>query len=301
MVPRSTDELLNLLKQAEKDIGDESDSLTQCRDAHRLIGAMDSATRRLAAIRRTAIDMVLGGPTTAAELAADLGVTPTRISQLRTQGPGPERALLAPNATAGGSLTALVFQRREAERGYGAVLDSTREAVDKLARLAASMDLVVETRPVAMHDHLDLNRDNLLVLMGPRTSVLIAQAITADPAIKWRRDQEGRWHIVDIETGNEYFSDFDQVAPGADHSGGKCIAHIGRVRRPDGQGSFLYLGGAHAAGTAGAVQFVVDQIDTLWEQTRKSLWSAAVQTHIGPSGEVTSVKLLTPVYVHGKR
>jgi hypothetical protein len=146
-----------------------------------------------------------------------------------------------------------------------------------------------------------LNRPNLAVLIGPRSSMLIAQAVSADPAIRWQPDKNGDWHITDSQTGAEYHSDFDSGKTPEQGRPRTCYAHIGRVRRPDGQGSWLCLAGEHAPGVAGAVEIFCRDIAALWEQAHRSLWSAVAQVIVGESGTTEDVKLVTPVYVHGRR
>jgi transcriptional regulator with XRE-family HTH domain len=237
-----------------------------------------------------------------AKIAKALGLTPARINQMlkSTPGPPPERALLAPDA--GIPLSIAVVEKRDAEGGKPTVLLSTQHAIDKLQDLASTLGLQTEKKPEVIPPPgiVDLNRDNLAVLIGPRISALIAQVVASDPVIHWRRDKRNHWYLVDSRTGAEFHSDFDN---GTNNDVGErqCIAHIGRVRRPDSQGSFLYLGGAHAAGTAGAVDVFVREYTSIWEQAKRAAWSAIVVTKTDADGDIISAELATPIYVHGKR
>lgn len=257
----------------------------------------------LASIRREAIDEMLRSGLSQADIARELGVTRSRLNKLVTAGPGPERALLVPKPRAGALLTVLVTEKRETQRTRPAMLMTTQEAVAKLDRLAREMDMETEVDPISeATGYIDLNRDNLAVLVAPRISPLITQAITADPTIKWRRIGDTQdWLIVDMQGDAEFRSDFDEKEPTTDDPR-TCYAHIGRVRRPDGEGSFLYLGGAHGPGTAGAVDYFINNIASLWEQARRNLWSAVVKVTATAKGEeILNAELATPVYVHAKR
>lgn len=252
-------------------------------------------------IRQEAIDEMRSvRGMTQAEIAQALNLTRARVGQLLKAGPpAAERAILAPQQ--GAPVTIAIVKKTEIDRGQPAIALSTREAVARLQELAGSFNLETREEQVGPPGMVDLNNDNLVVLIGPRISSLIAQVVASDPVIHWRTDKRGRWYLTDSKTGTEYHSDFDDGWTPTRDGDRYCIALIGRIRRPDGQGSFLYLGGAHAPGTAGAVDVFVREIGSIWNQTKRSLWSAAVLTTVGEDGEIISAKLATPIYVHGKR
>jgi transcriptional regulator with XRE-family HTH domain len=237
-----------------------------------------------------------------ADIAKALEVSPPRVTQMLKSRPGPppERALLAPDA--GVPLSVAVVEKQAADNGRATIAVTTGVAIGKLRELASTLSLTVdeEEELVPPPGLVDLNRNNLAVLIGPRISSLIAQVVAGDPVIQWRRDKRGHWYLVDSKTGAEFHSDFD-ASFAAGQEEGQCIAQIGRIRRPDGQGSFLYLGGAHTAGTAGAVDVFVREYASIWEQAKRALWSAVVVTKATEKGVPISAELATPIYVHGKR
>lgn len=259
-----------------------------------------AAISSLAVMHRETLEELRQGGMKPAEIAKKLGITRARMSQLlaapREQDPGPERALIAPSAKTNPEITVLVVQKRETERHRPAVVVSTHDAVRKLERLASSLGLEVAEDIVAVDGRIDLNRENLIVLMGPRVSPVIEQVIASDPKVQWKLDASGEWFLVDGTTGTEYHSDFDERG----RKSGTCFAHIGRIRRPDGKGSFLYLGGAHAPGTAGAVKMLVRDLASLWNQVGRARWSAIVRTTVSDDGQ-TEVELATPIYIHGRK
>lgn len=238
---------------------------------------------------------------TQAQIAKALGLTPTRINQMlkAKPGPPPERALLAPDAAE--PMTFAVVEKRDGETGQPVIASTTKTALRKLEELAATLGVTTNEERVPPPGLLDLNKNNLAVLIGPRISALIAQVVASDPVIHWKRDSRNHWYLVDSNTGAEFHSDFDNGWNTHTDGERQCIAHIGRIRRPDSQGAFLYLGGAHAAGTAGAVEVFVREFASIWEKARRSLWSAIVVTKTDEKGDVLSADLATPIYVHGKR
>lgn len=270
------------------------------REQNRLSNLIDE----LAGIRREAIDEMLRTGLSQSDIARELGVTRSRLNKLVSTGPGPERALLVPKPRAGALLTVAVVEKHESERARPSVLVTTQAAATKLERLARDMGLDTEVTHVSeATGYIDLNHDSLAVLVGPRTSLLVAQAVTADPVIKWRKidDANNNWMLIDTRQDLEFRSDFDEKNPATD-APRTCYAHIGRIRRPDGEGTFLYLGGAHGAGTAGAVDYFVNNIGDLWQQVHRNLWSAIVKTTASAKGGVIiNVELASPVYIHAKR
>jgi hypothetical protein len=276
-----------------------SDARERARQAHALLGELQSESAEASRIRQQAVtELITRNGASRIEVADLLGVSRERVRQILAEGPPPELALLAPGP---GPVTICVVQKREAERGRPAITMTTAAAVRELAGLAASYDIETEEDAVPVSGMIDLNRPNLVVLIGPRSSPLIAQAVTADPAVRWHPDKNGDWFITDAKTGEEYHSDFDS---GADPGGWPrtCYAHVGRVRRPDGQGSWLCLAGEHAPGVAGAASLFVRDITALWEQVpdRRSLWSAIAKVTVGEDGAPLGAALITPVYIHGR-
>jgi len=234
-----------------------------------------------------------------ADVARAADITRQRVGQI-VQGiaAGPERALLAPEA--GGTLTIAVVQKQDQESKQPVIGSTTRKALDALKDAAQSLGITSDEEEVAPPGMIDLNRSNLAVMMGPRTSALVAQAVSADPVIKWQQDARGRWYITDTRTGDEYHSGYDDGWQNGPDGERECIAHIGRVRRPDGHGTFLYLGGAHSPGTAGAVRYFIREMPALWDQVRRSAWSAVVRTVTAADGTPVSEELATPVYTYGR-
>jgi transcriptional regulator with XRE-family HTH domain len=286
----------DMLENLESHLRAITDPLDRAQRAQYLIDQVPAIASR---VRFEAVTE-LGSTMTHVEIAEALGLTRARVSQILKAGPPPERALLAPEA---GVFTVAVVQKIDAETRQRSILLSTRTAFDKLQKLAASMDIetAAAPEPVPMPGHIDLNRSNLAVLIGPRISSFVAQVVASDPTVKWRQDKQGRWYLTDTKTGQEFHSDFDNGWESPAPAVRTCIAQIGRVRRPDGQGTFLYLGGAHSPGTSGAVEVFTREIVNIWNLARRAPWSAVVLTRVDESGETISADLATPIYVHGKR
>jgi transcriptional regulator with XRE-family HTH domain len=273
-----------------------TDPVRRARRATEIIEARTALISAASAVRQEALEL-LRATMTQAEIAKGTGLTRARVSQLLGSS-RPDRALLAPEA---GPLTIAVVQKQAPDSGQPVLASVTRRALDALTGAARELGITTTEEEVPPPGFIDLNRSNLAVMIGPRISALIGQALSADPVIRWGQDRRKHWYITDVRTGEEYHSDFDEGWQRAPDGERACFAHIGRVRRPDGHGTFLYLAGPHSPGTAGAVAFFIREMPEIWEQVRRSpLWSAVVRTIADDDGTPVSSELVTPVYTHGK-
>jgi hypothetical protein len=280
------------------DLRDVADPAERVRRASARIDELAAESGEVSVIRLEAIGEMQAAGMSQSEIARETGMSRARISQLLKAAPPAGQALLAPDP---GPARICVIEKVEQDRGRPAIARTTMTAIGKLSELAASYDIHAVTEAVPASGLIDLNRPNLVVLIGPRSSALVAQALTADPVIRWQPDKNGDWYITDTTTGMEYHSEFDR-SPAQAHPGPrKCYAHIGRIRRPDGQGGWLALSGAHAPGVAGAADLLCQDIASLWDQAHRSLWSAVAEITAAEDGTPEAAGLITPVYVHGRR
>lgn len=285
------------MNSAETELREIKDPVERARRASALIDELASASSRVSGIRLDAIAEMQAAGMNQTEIARNTGMTRARISQLLKTAPPPERALLAPDP---GPVTICAIEKPGGDRGRPSITRSTMLASDKLRDLASSYGVEANLETIPAPGFIDLNRPNLVVLIGPRSSMLVAQAVSADPVIKWSPDGHGDWFFTDTKTGAEYHSEFDGDWRGA-RPPQTCYAHIGRIRRPDGEGGCLYLAGEHSPGVAGAVELFCRDITPLWDQARRSLWSAVAEVTVDDQTTVTDVRLVTPVYVHGRK
>jgi hypothetical protein len=282
---------------AEDGLRDIADPAERVRRASAMIDDLAATSGRVSAVRLEALAEMQASGMAQSEIARATGMTRARISQLMKAAPPAGQALLAPEP---GPLTICVIEKREAERGRPSITSSTMTAAGKLTDLASSYDIRADIETIPAPGFIDLNRPNLAVLIGPRSSMLVAQAISADPVIKWRPDGHGDWYITDTRTETDYHSEFDSSWPG-DRTPQTCYAHVGRIRRPDGDGSWLCLAGEHAPGVAGAVELFCRDVTSLWEQAHRSLWSAVAKVTVSETGAIEDASLISPVYVHGRK
>lgn len=229
------------------------------------------------------------------EIAPRAHLTPQRIGQIMAAlGHGPERAFWDPDD---GMVVVAVGEKTEAPKPASGplgpvVTTEAREAYEILSRVLSGQGLDAEYEPVAADDggYVNLNRRGLVVVCGPRLSPLLAQVLESDPVLGFGHDAAG-WYLQDRRQDKVYRSPLDDGVF-ADYG------YLGRLPRPDGKGYFLYLGGIHAAGLAGAALYLEQHLTELWEQVRTGRFSLLVRCNFTKDRHVTTVELVAGPYVH---
>ncbi|MGK5558132.1 sigma-70 family RNA polymerase sigma factor [Actinomadura kijaniata] len=253
----------------------------------RLAEAQQEVTE-LARLRRRLIQDLHAQGMSYAQIAQAAGLSRGRIHQIRHTGPAPEGAFLG-----NGAVTVVTPLRPDpaSDRTYVALDDLTTGK--RLEDLARTFDLSVGYDHVGLNGEIDLNRPGLLVICGPRMSPAMREAYEKDPVLEWERDDVG-WLLRDKRSGKEFRSGQEEE-PQRPYD----IGYLGRLPRPDGNGSILAIAGIHPEGSLGVVHFLTSDISSLWGKVADSRFSAVVGTEYDPrTHEPLRTELLTPVYRH---
>lgn len=266
-----------------------ADARERALTAHKLIDDYQVAISELSRVRRAALEELLAGDMTQSQLAEMLDMSRSRVSQLLSAGSRPERAFLG-----AGRLTLAIGGKFEVGRSDpGAVLSAEAfSAYEILAELARSVGLDAVNEIVPPPGHVHLNRPNLIVLTNPRLLPFLSQVMEADPHLRYLEDEKG-WFIKEPETGKEYRSPRDD---------GECAdyGYLGRLPRPDGKGSFLYIAGLHAQGTLGTARYVADNLPELYRELKARRFSAVILCRYDPKDrlKIMSTERVTPLFRH---
>jgi hypothetical protein len=256
---------------------------------NQLIDEYQAAIGELSDLRRETLRELLAAGMPQMAIADMLGISKSRVSQLLSAGSRPERAFLGT-----GAVTVAVGGKLEAGKADpGAVVSSESfGGYEVLADLARSVGLDVAYEVVPPPGHVHLNRANLIVMAGPRLLPFLDQVLEADRHLGFGTDQHG-WYLVDKKTGTEYRSPIDRGDPGD-------YAYLGRLPRPDGQGTFLYLAGIHAPGNLGAAQYIADNLAELHRELKTRRFSVLISCRFDPADrkKIVSTDRLTPLYRH---
>ncbi|MEY9969554.1 uncharacterized protein YjiS (DUF1127 family) [Streptacidiphilus sp. MAP12-16] len=225
-----------------------------------------------------------------AQIAAEAGLTRGRIHQLRQSAPGPESAFLGNTR-----LIIATPLKQEAQNARPVLAAEDFAAAQRLGDLARSYKLDPSFEHVPIGGDIDLNREDLIVICGPRLSSHVAGVLAQDPSIQFERAPDGPWTLRDQETGTAYRSGMDSTpATNSD------VAYLGRLPRPDGRGLVMVLTGIHPQGTLGVIHLIVHDLADLYEKVGTGRFSVLVNVDYDPaSNEPMNVRLLSPFYRHG--
>lgn len=246
----------------------------------------------LSRIRREAVEEMIASGMSHAQIAEALGVSRGRVSQLTKAGPPPERAFWGT-----GALTVALGGKLEAAKNASGqpgpvVAQEDFQAYAELSASVKAMGLDADYEVIQPPGLVRLNRDNLVVICGPRLSPLIEQVIEADPVISFDQDSQG-WYLKDRKAGTTYRSPMDDGKP-------SDIGYLARFPRPDARGTFIYIAGIHALGSSGVVRYLDQHLTEVYRDVRTKRFSALFGCEFDPeTRKVLSSSLLTDLYIHG--
>ena len=265
-----------------------TDRLDRAKRYSDLIGFLNDLTGEYSGLRREDLEALVNGGWSQAELARELEVSTARMSKLVKNTPPAERAFFAAGKK---PLTVAVGQKLEGgkEKPGTVVAEEDILAYEELRKFSEGMGLRTQHEVVRPQGNLDLNRDGLVIICGPRLSPLIGQILESDRRYGFRKDDAG-WFLTDRETGESFRSPEDSGQAGD-------IAYLGRLPRPDGKGDFIYIAGIHAAGAGVAVHYLTRNLSELYQQTKTRRFSVLVAGEYCPETRVVhSSRLITPIH-----
>ena len=268
-----------------------TDDVVRARVASDLASRFQAAMTEISRLRRESLDQLVERGMSHGEIAAAIGTTRSRVGQLLTSGPRPERAMLGT-----GTVTVAIggkpeHGRRDSQPQY-VVSAEASQAYEVISKLASSLNLSAEIEVVPPPGLVDLNRPNLVVLTSTKLVPFVSQVLASDPRYGFASDERGLY-LVDKADGTEHVPPQDTAGEPVDY------AYVGRLPRPDGRGTFLYAAGVHAAGTWGAAVWLAEHLDELYRQLKLKRFSLLlrveydVETH-----RPTSITDLAPLHRH---
>ncbi|MER5814143.1 sigma-70 family RNA polymerase sigma factor [Streptomyces californicus] len=170
----------------------------------------------------------------------------------------------------------------------------TREDLNNFEHLRgmlAGMKLDAGYEVIPPSGIVNLNRENHIVVCGPRLSPIVAQVLEGDDNLRFEKDTA--WHLVDRKAGVEYRSPMDEDGAAGD------FGYLGRLPRLDGRGTFLYIAGVHAIGANGVVHYLQHNLAELYREVRTRRFSTLISCRYNPKTlEVLESHRVTPLYRH---
>ncbi|MCC3765205.1 hypothetical protein K3N28_19285 [Glycomyces sp. TRM65418] len=277
--------------QVARSLREIKDPLERTKAAHKAVDQLNDEITRVYAVRREGLDELIDGGMRAIDVADALGVSRSRISQLRAQGVKPERAFFGT-----GTLTIAIGTKPEQGRKDSAskyvVSTESMNAFHILAEAARALGLDAVNEEVPPPGLVNLNRPNLVVLTAPRVLPFLEQVLAADSHLGFKEDSAG-WHLVDKTLGVEYRSPSDKGIS-------QDYGYIGRLPRPDGKGTFLYVAGIHSEGTLGAAEWLADNVSKLYRQLKTKRFSVLLSVNYDEkTRKITTTEPLSQIYEQG--
>ncbi|TCN39821.1 hypothetical protein EV644_10393 [Kribbella orskensis] len=279
-------DLAELVKATVQQVRDIRDPSERARAAQVSVNAAQSAVTELGALRRDAMTAMLDAGLTQADIARALDLTPERVRQLMAGGPRPARAVLG----TAGKLTVAIGGKHEAEKPNPVASVEAFAAYERLAEVARALGLDCGHEVVPPPGLVDLNRGNLVVLGSPARVPFLTQILPSDPTYGIELDDEG-WFVHDKSNDQKIYSPSDAGKP-------TDYGYVGRLPRPDGAGTFLYIAGLHAPGTLGAAYWLADNIDLVYRETRGKRWSALISVDYDKNRRPIATSQLAPIVRH---
>lgn len=265
-------------------------SLDRAIAADRLYTQVTEYSSEIARLRREAIEQALNEGHRKVDVARALGLHPTRVGRIVSAGPAPERAALSPDGTG----VTIALGSKESDVGGTPSDMISRDAAEAYDTIKAACDgfgLSCAREVVPSPGLVDLNRGSLVVMGSPKVLPMIQQILASDHHVRFAEDEHGRF-LFDQSTGTEYRSPQDTGGAGD-------YAYLGRLPRPDGQGTFLYLAGIHAAGTHGVAKHLVEHLAEIYQEARAKPFSMVVRCDYdnGRDRGITSTEAVTAMYM----
>lgn len=260
------------------------DSLRRGQRATELLTTYQQRATELARLRRAAIEEThreRGMSYT--EIAAALGITKGRITQIRGTAPGPERVFFGVGPVSIG----VPYRYQTTDRTRPLVAAEDAKTGGALEELLDTLSLAV-TRYQIEPDRTELPTGDTIVVCGPKSAPIGEELLGRDPALTLVRD-EGRWWISHRVSGDRFGSPTDDADPAnAD------IAYIAR-HQVDGR-TVVHIAGVHTLGSLAASHYLAEHLAGIFGQTGDTSFSFAVQGSYEDL-TITGTKLLAGPYV----
>lgn len=240
------------------------DPLSRARRATTLLTHYQQRATELARVRRSAIEEAHErNGLSYTEIAAAVGISKGRITQIRGSAPGRERAFFGV-----GPVSVGVPLRRGADHRMRTYIDAADSRAQEQAEyLLGTLSFTVERFSIEP-DRETTPAGDAVVICGPRSAPM-ARALLADDR-KLGFEKDDRWRIDDYVAGAHYFS--PRVADPADRVD---FGYFARHRYDD--RVIVHVAGITAIGSAGVLHYLTPNVSDLFQQLGDVSFSMVVR------------------------
>lgn len=267
-------------------VRDEPDPIRQARLASELIVIYQQRGVELARLRKEAIGRAnrTKGLNFAA-IAAEIGVTRGRITQIRQTAPAAERALFGI-----GPVTVALPERLLKGRALPVISSEDARAAEAIEVLLVQLSFTVGRFRIPPDGDWCPSGDTVAIC-GPKSSAVTAQAIASDPFLRFDADDQGVWAIRERDGTRTYDSPMDATTPTWSD-----VAYVGRLQLSATSHLFV-VAGVHALGSVGAIDYLARHLPEIYAEVGTQRWSMVIASdHDGET--VTRSEPLCPPRVH---
>ncbi|MDQ2708704.1 MAG: hypothetical protein M3Z25_14150 [Actinomycetota bacterium] len=256
------------------------DLLRRGQRATALISIYQQRATELARLRREAIEELHRTQDMSyTEIAAALGITKGRVTQIRSGAPPRERAFFGIGPVRVG--VPLREGTDDRMRSYvdAADLATQQDTETMLAALAlAAEPLTIRPDQTAAPD------GDAVVICGPKSAPIGASLLDTDPKLGMTK-VEGRWWIINKTTGERFGSPMgDQPAGRGD------IGYLSRRRQGD--RLIVHIAGIHSPGSRGVVHYLAHHLAELYREVGDQPFSVGIRCQLDDL-TVTASEILT--------
>jgi hypothetical protein len=247
------------------DVRRDPDPIRRGRRATELLTVYQQRAAELARLRRAAIEEARQSRGMSyTQIAAAMGITKGRISQIRGTAPAPERAFFGVGPVSVG----VPLRHGVTDRQRPLIAAEDAQTGEEIARLLGGYGLAVTRYQIKPGTTAPLPGDTV-VICGPKSAPVGATLLAQDRALDMHEDA-GRWWIVHRSTGERYGSPADEQ----DHARAD-LAYV--ARHQYGDRVAVHIAGIHAIGSLGAVHYLAGHLAELFAQAGDTSFSLAVR------------------------
>lgn len=237
-------------------VREETDPLRRARLASALINDLQQQSVELARLRREAIEeAVRTRGMTFTQVAAEVGLSKGRITQIRQSAPPVERAFFGV-----GPVQVAVPIRPIDGRELGVVAAEDARSAEGITNLLRGLAFEVEHFEIPAGGKWSSNGD-AVIICGPKSSPRIAELIDDDPNFEFQPDSDRRWTITEQAGNRRYASQLDDTPPTQ-----QDVAYLSGRTIDDNR--LIMIAGVHAMGSLGVVNYLTDHLGEMYEHTR---------------------------------
>jgi transcriptional regulator with XRE-family HTH domain len=266
------------------DVRRDPDPLRRGRRATALMSIYQQRATELARLRREAIEEAHQKKGLSyTEIAAELGITKGRVTQIRTGAPSRERAFFGVGPVHVG--VPLRVGTDDRMRTYIDAADAATQTDTE--NLLAGLALIAEPFSIPP-DTTEAPAGDVVIICGPKSAPIGASLLDSDPMLGMVREN-GRWWIVDKTTGERFGSPLSEQPAGT--------SDLGYIsRRHEGGRVIVHVAGIHSPGSRGVIHFLTGHLAAIYRDTGDRSFSIAVRCHLD-GVNVTGSELLAGPHV----